>query len=152
MGISHADHDHPATPAARAACRRAMGGNVPEKGSEKPAAGRKRRAGTSGHPRGLKRSGTTLRAIHDLADVPHVFGNVIRLAWDREYQVTVGEQFTEGDRRVVIHASHGEVSLVWRESNPTGVNGVFFRPYNSSLTQKVSTVNGALRLAEGEEE
>lgn len=100
----------------------------------------------------MKRPGTALKATHDLADVPHVFGNVIRLAWDRDYKVTVGEVFNEGDRRVVIHASHGEVSLVWRETTPNGVHGVFFRPYNSSVTRKVSTVNGALRLAEGEEE
>ena len=29
MAISHADHDHPATPAARSACRRALNGGSP---------------------------------------------------------------------------------------------------------------------------
>lgn len=165
MAMSHANCGHPRTPAARAACRKA-GGSTPHPdalassvvtSTETVEAARRIRA-TNPTPRtrkartgDLKRPGTQLRTIGDLADVPTVFTPAIKSAWDRNWIVRVGDQFNESERRVELFGTWGVMSVVWKVANPNGVNGVFFRPSDSSITKRINGVNTALRLAAGEE-
>ena len=100
----------------------------------------------------LKRPGTQLRTDADLADVPHVFTRGIRRAWSQGWIVRVGDPYNELERRVELFSPRGVVSMVWRDANPNGLHGVFFRPSHSSITSRVSTMNGALRMALGEAE
>jgi hypothetical protein len=166
MAMSHADHDHPNTPGARAACRRRMilAGSPaePAAGVVKPAQMTvvPRKRGDGGVVRGLKAtepqasnrrlkvSGWQLKSIGDLADVPATLAAPIREAWKRGWVVQVGDRFNEAERRIVITAPGGEVSLVWSEDGRTGV---FFRPGNSSVTSRKDGWARAFELAEAAE-
>lgn len=86
----------------------------------------------------LKRSGTQLRTVADMADVPHVFANAIKEAWNLKWVVRVGEPFNDTERRVEVFGTHGVITLVWSNTNPSDV-GVFFRPANSSVISRVKT-------------
>lgn len=100
--------------------------------------------------KGLKRPGTQLRTDGDLPDVPRSFTVAIRTAWKRGWIVRVGEQFNDTERRIEVFGTYAVVSLVWKDSNPHGLNGVFLRKLNVSYGTKVGSVNEALRLAAGE--
>jgi hypothetical protein len=168
--MSHADCDHPRTPAGRAACRKAgntgtakirvvqrtKGDGGVVKATQKAMAD----AGVSGTPKrrrsavsvDLKRPGTRLRGNHDLADVPRVFMRAINAAWENDWEVIVGETFDHTSRRIIVRAEHGDINLAWSSANPNGLQRVAFRPAGTSVTSVVSTLNGALRLAMGEDE
>jgi hypothetical protein len=180
MAISHADHDHPNTPAARAACRKAMadknitaavakhtgasmaldlrgGGIKPAKMVVVP-----RTKGDGGVVKGLKgttpkaaagnlkKSGSRLRTVADLGDVPRMLAYGARLAWAADYEVIVGEKFNDAESRIVIKATAGEIAMVWRPSLPDGVWGVFFRPWDSSITTRCDSVQVAFELGSGD--
>jgi hypothetical protein len=136
MAISHKDHDHPNTPAARAQCRKAMAasGTPMKKSAErelaeaagivKPAtvwAGIKPmgRNATKAKPstKNVKKPGTRLRTIGDLPDVPRMLAYGCRLAWAQDWEVKVGEQFNDLEARIVIAAPAGEIALVCGESS-----------------------------------
>jgi hypothetical protein len=166
MAISHKDHEHPNTPAARAACRKQMAnGDTPLTGNPIPTsvAGVMAKAlkpatltvvprtkGDGGVVKGLKnvkRTNTHLKAEHDLADVPKILAYGIRLAWAADLDVTVGERFNDAEKRILIHADRAEIALVWRESNPNGVHAIFVRNWDSSVTFKVDSIQHALEVS-----
>lgn len=164
MAISHRDHDHPNTPAARAMCRKAMAINSEGglsavqkrivdgavKAAQIHVVPRKR--GDGGVVRGmvaakpLKRAGTFLRADHDLADVPRMLAYGCRLAWAIDWDVKVGERFNENEARIEIHGDLGIVSLVWRDKRPDGIWGIWVRNHDSSKSFKVESVQEAISL------
>lgn len=175
MAMSHADCSHDRTPAGRAACRKqtaefdqAVGKTpltsdrvmraLPDRHQQavrvldagQPARARNTpRKAASGQ---LKRPGTMLRNTHDLADVPRRLASPIRDAWSRGWHVRIGEQFTEGERRIEIIAPYGVIALVWRTSTPHGVWGVFWRATGNPITHRIDNVNQAFRLGANEEE
>lgn len=154
MAMSHANCDHPATPAGRAKCRANGGPDGTVKGPQVDAPARTpatRTRGTKTAPktstRNLKRPGTQLRTIGDLPDVPRMLAHGCRIAWDKGWPVTVGEQFNDTEARIVVRGDLGEIALVWKVSLPHGVWGIFFRPDGSSVTHKLTTVDQAFRIA-----
>lgn len=177
MAISHKDHDHPNTPAARAACRKAIErGDGPKGGVKlnadlanpvrklaesagivKPAtvwAGvkPKGRGATKvkASSKNLKRPGTQLRTIGDLPDVPRMLAYGCRLAWANDWEVRVGDSFNDNEARIVIDGTHAEIALVWKPSVPDGVWGVFVRNRKSSVTNRIGDVQTAFALAADE--
>lgn len=100
----------------------------------------------------LKRPNERLRTIGDLTDVPPALAVVVRAAWDRDgWEARVGSLYVHDERRVLVTTPHGELSLVWKSDRPA-IHGVFFRDKDSSVTRRIDTVNGAMRLANGEPE
>lgn len=155
MAMSHADCDHPRTPAGRAACRKAGGGATTTRdrqrtaleGARKELATTRRRKAVSAN---VKRPGTRLRTIGDLPDVPRMLAHGCRIAWDYGWNVKVGYDFNDTEKRIVIQGTHAEVALVWRPSLPDGVWGVFVRPWDSSITHRIEAgVDHAMRMAAG---
>lgn len=164
MAMSHADCTHERTPAARAKCRKdrtrhgiAQGVArlnttplkvVPRTRGDGGVVKATRRAGRHD----LKRPGTRVRERHDLADVPRVFMRAINYAWLNDWPVIVGGTYTDDHRHLVVRSELGDVHVAWSSANPNGLQRVSWRPADSSVTRHVSTLNGALRLAAGEEE
>lgn len=189
MAMSHADCDHPRTPAGRAACRRGNpdlprvglsneldrlagkprrivathhplckqpeGHNTP--GCPVPTGtpavvttpAKRRRSAASGQ---LKRPGTHIRTIGDLPDVPRMLAHGCRIAWQHGWDVVVGHDFNDAEKRIVITGDVAEVALVWRPSLPHGVWGVFVRKHKTSITHRVEEgVEHAMRIAAGSE-
>jgi hypothetical protein len=162
MAISHKDHNHPNTPAARAACRKALNegnevattsGTFVGKPATMTVVPRKRGDGgvvkgmKAAAPKNVKRTNTHIKAEHDLADMPRILAYGVRLAWAADLDVTVGERFNEAEKRILIHADRAEIALVWRESNPNGVNAIFVRNWDSSVTFKVDSIQHALEVS-----
>jgi hypothetical protein len=165
MAISHKDHDHPNTPAARAACRKAMtatdyvtgatpdgvvGVATPAKMTVVP-----RRRGDGGVVKGmkaagpgrtLKRSNTLVKSEGDLADMPRMLAYGVRLAWAADLDVVVGEKFNEAERRILIKNEVGEVALTWRENRPEGIWAIWVRNYDSSRQFTVESVQEAMEI------
>jgi hypothetical protein len=165
---SHAGHDHPATPAARAACRRAGGAPVvssrctcingalgqphaadcPEatvEAPQRPAKAVKRSGGTRDH------TGRAIRNTGDLGAlaVPHVFGSVIRWAWGQGMEVHTGNTYNDDQRTVVIVSTHGYLTLTWRSARPDGVHAVSYRPGGTPVWTQLPTVNEGIRALDG---
>lgn len=164
MTISHADHDHANTPAARSACRKRMAaGQSPcDDSAERALAGITKPAKIKsitpigGKRRGPvvakgdnKKPGTVLRTIGDLPDVPRMLAYGARLAWANDWPVVVGHPFNDNEARLVIEAPAGEIALVWRPSLPDGVWGVFFRAGYNSVTTRHDSVQEAFELGSG---
>ena len=158
MAINHKDHDHPNTPAARAACRKAMAaGETPMSATDgvTPAEDaatwhvvpRRTKRAPKAPSGNLKRPGTRLRTIGDLPDVPRMLAYGARLAWAAGYEVKIGEQFNDTEARIVIAGDKAEIALVWKPSLPDGVWGIFVRNWNSSRTFKVTNVQEAFEVA-----
>lgn len=149
MAYDHSACDHPRTPAGRAVCRKQRAkGAQPAAETRTPVVPTPRTATTprsSSAP--LKRDGTRLRTKGDLADVPRVFTPAIETAWSKAWVVRVGDRYNDTERRVEIFGTRGVVTLIWLDANPHGVNGVTFRPNDSSVTTKTPSVNEALRMA-----
>lgn len=161
MAISHADHDHPNTPAGRAACRKAAAtvnaalvlGN-PSNPPQITVVPRKRGDGgvvkgmkAARPPVDLKRPGTHLRTIGDLPDVPRMLAHGARMAWEKGWEVTIGEKFNDLEARIIIKGDLGEIAMVWKPSLPNGVWGIFFRPDGSSVTHRIDSVQRAFLIA-----
>jgi hypothetical protein len=143
---SHTGHDHPATPAARAACRRS--GGAPEttvEAPQRPAKAVKRSGGTRNH------TGRAIRNTGDLGAlaVPHVFGSVIRWAWDHGHPVHTGNTYNDDDRTVIIVSPHGYLTLTWRGTQPNGVHAVAYRPGGTSVWTRLTTINEGIRALDG---
>lgn len=174
MAISHKDHDHPNTPAARAVCRKAMAAR-PDASPAVTAAVENHRANKTAErllaekagivkpmttwagvkskgtkpkaeTKNTKKPGTHLRTIGDLPDVPRMLAYGARLAWANDWTVKIGEKFNDNEARIVVDAPAGEIALVWRPSVPDGVWGVFFRPKGSSVTHRKDSVQEAFEL------
>jgi hypothetical protein len=158
MPISHADHDHPNTPAARAACRKSMaatGATVPRKPAQVTVVPRTR--GDGGVVRGLvattptaavrrlKVSGTLIKRVGDLADVPADLATEVRRAWKLDWTVQVGHPFNDDERRIVITGPKAEIALVW---DSKGRTATFVRHHDSSVTSRVGTPDDAFDAAD----
>jgi hypothetical protein len=167
MAISHKDHDHPNTPAARAACRKQMAkGDVPLTGNPIPQTiaenltgaikGQKavtwhvqpRKSKVPAALKNDKRPNSRIKNRADLADVPHALVHGIEEAWARGLDVRVGDRFRNDEARVVINAMMCEISLVWKVNNPHGVSAIWVRHNNSSKAFKVSSVAEAFTVSE----
>jgi hypothetical protein len=90
--------------------------------------------------RRLKVTGTVIRRLGDLADVPAVLATEVRRAWALDWTVQVGHPFNDDERRIVITGPVAEIALVW-DSN--GRTAVFIRNHNSSITYRVDTADEA---------
>lgn len=172
MAISHADHDHPNTPAARAKCRKAMGAtpgvsfkdNAVRKLAEQAGVVKPpqmtvvpRRRGDGGVVKGmqatepkaavrrLKVAGVLITRIGDLADVPAVLATEVRRAWKLDWTVQAGHPFNDDERRIVITGPKAEIALVW-DSN--GRTGTFVRRHDSSITRRLDTPDEAFDAAD----
>lgn len=166
MAISHADHNHPNTPAARAKCRKAMasidyvtgatpdpvvGVAVPGQMTVVP---RKRGDGgvvkgmKAAAPKNTKRANSLIKNESDMGDVPHALAHGIREAWVRDLDVRVGDRFRDDEARIVIQNEVGEIALVWKVTNPHGVHAIFVRNFDSSRTFKVNSVRQAFEVTE----
>lgn len=137
MAISHADHDHPATPAARAACRKAMGGTTNT--AARPAVGTVRLVGVE--PRKTRRAATVnggapvaerrkfIRDEGDMPGVPHVFSAAIRHAWHQEgWTVQHGNPYNDTEKRIVIGNGHGDELVLIYKAGQHHVNAVDYHP------------------------
>lgn len=167
MAISHADHNHPNTPAARAACRKALNGRpdanatvtaaVENHRANKTAAKLTvvpRRRGDGGVVKGLKaadpRGEVRILTAGDLpSDIPSAHVLTIARAWEKGWTVILGERLKEDQTRILIGGDMVQVSLVW---NAEGRSGVFVRAASSSITHRVDSGPQAIALACGEEE
>lgn len=173
MAISHADHDHPNTPAARAACRKAMAKIVNDGSTmnrsfaksraEQPAriakvepmgrgSGRYRKSGDQGVVKGTKVKAyeTPIRTAGDLpADIPANLVRTIEAAWAAGLPVVEGMRLNEAETRILIGGPVAQVSLVF---NAGGDSGVFVRATSSSVTRRVDSGPQALALASGDED
>ncbi len=159
MAMSHADCTHPRTPAGRAACRAGRTTSAPAvvrtgggKGVQFDVEPR-----TARGPRPVRvvrneTPGNVLAGGRIPADMPPALADIVRLADGRGWTAKIGTRYNPSEKRVVVVTSHGELSLVWKASDNLPVWGVFFRAADSSITRRIRTVNGALRLAAGEEE
>lgn len=165
MAMSHADCDHPRTPAGRAACR-AAGGPRPT-GEHIDVTGprlaeTKRSPIVAVAPRGRARRAPAvvdakpraIRTIGDMPNVPHVFSSAITAAWENGWDVRTGHPYNDTEKRVLITSAHGELALVWRDGTPHVVWGVFWRPGKSSITHRLTTgpivSNGIVKLQRGD--
>jgi hypothetical protein len=173
MAINHADCTHPRTPAGRAACRRlaALKETPGVRRARELREGRRRATLSDASPTGrirhheppppqgvpgptgqLKRPGTHLRTIGDLPDVPRMLAHGCRIAWKHGWDVVVGHQFNDYEKRIVVTGDVAEVALVWKPSLPHGVWGVFVRKHGHPITHRVEAgVDHAMRLAAGSE-
>lgn len=166
MAISHKDHDHPNTPAARAACRKQMAkGDVPLTGNPVPQTIAENLTGAiKGKPatwhvtprkskvpaalKNNKKPNARIKDRTDLADVPHGLVHGIEEAWARDLDVRVGDRFRDDEARVVINAMMCEIALVWKVTNPHGVSAIWVRNNNSSKAFKVSSIAEAFTVSE----
>lgn len=167
MAMSHENCSHPRTPAGRAACRKAGGPgasagstptpahadgciSAPHKGrcivkTVTPAVPTPRTPNKT--KRDLKRPGTQIRAVADMADVPHAFATAIKSAHELGWVVRAGEPYNDTDRRIEIFGTHGTIMLVWSNTNPSGLQAFSFRPKDSSVATRTVSVSAAFVLA-----
>lgn len=166
MAVNHADHDHPATPKARAACRAllaATGTTNPHDAIDVPAGkrgdGRRKVINAAKAVRGprpgksAKKPGSYIRTDADMADVPRVFGPAIRVAWTHDdWAVVVGTPYNEAERNIRIATPTGEITMAWKTANPDGIHGVWWRAKGTSVWSRYPLgVNEAIRQAEAVE-
>lgn len=148
MAIDHSSHDHPATPAARAACRKAMGAPQAD-GNGAPATSTpvrrtKARAVSSGTSvRPSRRTVRVLRDEGDLAGVPAALAPCIRVAWHLNLAARFGpSDRTEGASELIIGGPKAVVTFVWTpggDRTPEGrIAATFARPVNSSVTRRLN--------------
>ena len=161
MGMSHADCNHPRTPAGRRACRDnrraelfhedAIRIRVLDAGQPVVARNTPRRVRKAPSVQ-LKRPGTRLRTIGDLPDVPRMLAHGCRIAWDLGWDVVVGPQFNDDEKRILTNGPVAELALVWKPSTPDGVWGVFVRKHGHPITHRVESIDHAFRLASGDDD
>jgi hypothetical protein len=164
MAINHRDHDHPNTPAARAACRKQTGqatitgrldGFRDPKPQGVPMTVVPRKRGDGGVVKGMKAAGpgrtlmrknSLIKAEYDLGDMPRMLAYGVRLAWAADLDVRAGDPFNEAERRVVIEADRGTISLVWKENRPDGIWAIWIKNYDNSKQWKIDSVQEALEI------
>lgn len=163
MPISHADHDHPNTPAARAACRKAMGsiikGTTHEtvenvEGDRKPIKMTMvpRKRGDGGVVKGMKAAGPErfLRTSADIpVDCPQPLHYAITRAWANGWDVVEGYKLNDMENRILIAGTIAQVSIVW---NAAGFSAIFIRRLDSSVTHRADSAQAAMGLASGDDD
>jgi hypothetical protein len=159
--IDHSQCTHPRTPAGRAACRKLRdeikaehGAGTDQRANFEAAVAydkaRTRRTRTEPTPNRRSARTRVLRGPGDLADVPHAFGSVIRLAWERDWDVRTGDVYNDNERNIKITSDHGTAIFTWRVSVPFGIHAVAWRSKGTSVTSRCGTVNDAIRLLEND--
>lgn len=173
MAISHADHDHPNTPAARAACRKLLatgtthqtvenssGDRKPAKWTVVPSARSKATADRLAARASNLGLGPTIRAMKAAAgtmiktpgDVPANFPAslmyAITTAWDRGYGVVRGYALNDAEERILIGGTVAQVSIVW---DADGRTGMFVRHLSSSVSHRADSAQAAMGLAAGDD-
>lgn len=159
MAISHADHDHPNTPAARAACRKAMNRGTTHETVENVTGDRKpakmtvvpRRKGDGGVVKGMKAAGLErfLKVPSDIpVDCPQPLHFAITRAWENGWDVIEGYKLNDMENRILIAGTVAQVSIVW---NAAGFFGVFTRRLDSSITRRADSVQAAMAIAAGDD-
>jgi hypothetical protein len=170
MAISHANHDHPNTPAARAACRKRMaaGSSPRDEATERALAFDPfakspqmtvvpRRRGDGGVVQGMKAARPQKRAEERFirtdadvpADLPRPLLYAIKAAWRRGWDVIDGYPLNDAERRILVGGVVAQVSLVW---NAGGDSGVFVRKLTSSVTHRCDSAQQAVWIASGEDD
>lgn len=166
MAVNHAGHDHPATPAGRAACRKAKGG-VPitaedrargkaaakitkrlaaEKASVEPVPEKKVKGDTeqlwrvrlTGIPEGSS-----------LLGMPAYVAELIKLAWRQEWRTEVGNVWhADGRRSVVVKSYRGDLVVRWTR----GGNGITSVEWRSDVdgSEELGSMNEGIRKLKGE--
>lgn len=169
MAISHADHDHPNTPAARAKCRKEMGASSAPAGAVRKlaeGAGLVRPAkitvakspGTKGLREAAeavktrKKANTKIKGIGDLTDVPPMLAYAVRLAWAADLEVVAGHPFNDTESNIVIKGPAAHITCIWRSSQPNGIYAMRIRPVNSSVgAGEATSAQQAVDIAAGVE-
>lgn len=134
MAISHADHDHPATPAARAACRKSMAsgasvGPVKATGTVRLVGVEPRRARRVNGAAPVAERRRFIRDEGDMPGVPHVFSAAIRHAWHQDgWDVQHGNPYNDTEKRIVIDNGHGDQLVLVYKAGQHHVNAVFYHP------------------------
>lgn len=147
MAIDHSSHDHPATPAARAACRKAMSATQPAADGAPAASTPARRtkrptASSAASARPSRRTVRVLREEGDLAGVPAALAPCIRVAWHLNLSARFGpSDHNEGMSELIVGGPKAVVTLVWTpggDRTPEGrIAATFARPVNSSVTRRL---------------
>lgn len=169
MAISHADHDHPNTPAARAACRKQMSvqphdastGTTPVARPAKMTVVPRTR-GDGGVVKGLKntkpkaatktlkRENTRIKSVSDLADMPQMLAYAVKLAWAADLAVVAGHPFNDQEAHIVIQGSVAHITCMWRVSQPHGIYDMHVRPVDSSRgAGRATSAQQAVDIARG---
>lgn len=152
MAISHKDHDHPNTPGARAACRKAMQINAEGgftavqkrivdqtvKAAQMTVVPRRRGdggvvKGMQAHGPTLKRENAKIKGIRDLADMPQMLAYAVRLAWAADLEVVAGHPFNDTEANVIIKGPAAHITLMWKVARPNGISKMRIRPVDSSV-------------------
>lgn len=170
MAISHKDHNHPNTPAARAACRKQMAkgeGVITPSSRSKATADRlaakasrsglagiavvPRRRGDGGVVKGMKAAaGKMIKTPGDLpANLPPSMVNAISIAWREGCGVVDGYRLNDDESRILIGGTVAQVSLVW---DANGRSGAFVRKLSSSVTHRCDSPEQAMAYALGDED
>lgn len=158
MAIDHSSHDHPATPAARAACRKAMGGTQPgeERVSRISTPARRTKLATVSSTASVRPSRRTFRVLReegDMAGVPASLAPCIRVAWHHNLTPRFGpSDRNEGMSELIVGGPKAVVTLVWTsggDRTPEGrVAASFARPVNSSVTRRLHVTScDAVKMA-----
>lgn len=177
MAISHADHNHPNTPAARAACRRRL---ILDGTTTKPVPAERvlaeqagvvkpakitvipRTRGDGGVVKGLKntkpktttttlkRENTKIKAVGDLADMPQMLAYAVKLAWAAGLDVVVGHPFNDQEANIVIQGPVAHITCMWRVAQPHGIYDMHVRPVDSSRgAGRATSAQQAVDIARG---
>jgi hypothetical protein len=164
MAISHAGHNHPATPAGRAACRKAMAGTPVQSAVMvgKSQGGPKIIVAKSPGTKGLreaaeavktrKKANTKIKGIGDLTDVPPMLAYAVRLAWAAELEVVAGHPFNDTESNIIIKGPAAHITCIWRSAQPNGIYAMRIRPVDSSVgAGDASSAQQAVDIARGVE-
>lgn len=169
MAISHADHDHPNTPGARASCRKAMAINaegglsaVEARIMSDAAKASKITVAKSLGTKGLreaaaavatrKKVNTKIKTIGDLADMPKMLAYAVRLAWDADLEVVVGAPFNDTEANIVIKGPAAHITCIWRSAQPHGIYAMRIRPVGTSVgAGEATSAQQAVDIARGVE-
>jgi hypothetical protein len=162
MAMSHAGHNHPATPAGRAACRKAgateenrVDAVVKSRTKSKPAV---KKADAEPVPERKVKGDTEqlwrvrLTGIPEgssLLGMPAYVAELIKLAWRQEWRTEVGNVWhADGRRSVVVKSYRGDLVVRWTR----GGNGITSVEWRSDVdgSEELGSMNEGIRKLKGE--
>jgi hypothetical protein len=161
--MSHAGHDHPATPAGRAACRKAGGASTPvvtKKSPVKESLGKRMVKHAAEPEKPVKKvKGDTeqlwrvpLTVIPDgssLLGMPAYVAELVKLAWRKEWRVDVGPVWnTDGRRSVRVSTYRGEMTVRWMREG-SGITSVVWAS-DEDGAEELGSMNEGIRKLKGE--
>lgn len=163
MPISHADHDHPNTTAARTACRKAMAATGAPVGAVRKLAEQAglvtparmtvvpRTRGDGGVVKGMKAAaGRLLKTPANLpATLPAELRNAVSIAWREGCGVVEGYRLNDAEQRILIGGTVAQVALIWAEDGRCAIS---VRSITSSISHRVNSAQRAMDLALGNDD